>query len=378
MKLNKEIAIILVLSSLLLSALGVAFYFYNQGEAALISNNKLKVVYVAAKNIPKHTKITKKDLKPRNIAQKFIINKALLPNDIIGKYTIEKIYKNDTYTKEKLIKSLPKKQTNIVKVKKDTYKYTSYNMEFRMFRNPNYSLKPGDTIDIISVYKSMKPKANGSSNEVQYIAKSNKVLAFMSNGIKTDQTMKKVKRTRVVKKKTITDEITLKANEIILDIRKKDILRLIDDYNRGSQLWMVQTKHSIEKKKNIVSVKSNVKRSYPYKLYKSRGSNENLQATIHYADQENASVTKSKLIKLDYSNKCLNSDLYLMGISNKIHLRTGPSNGHKIARIVYRNYIIPYTNSVDSSWYRTCDGYYIHKLEAKELTKKQAMMRLGK
>ena len=56
MKFNKQIAIVLVLLSLLLSALGAAFYFYTQNNKALSSSNKIKVVYIVAKDI----KINKK------------------------------------------------------------------------------------------------------------------------------------------------------------------------------------------------------------------------------------------------------------------------------------------------------------------------------
>jgi len=376
MKFNKEIGIILVLASLLLSALGTAFYYYTEGQKALISGNKLKVVYVASKNIAKHTKITKKDLKPTNIAQKFIVNKPLLANDIIGKFATEKIYKDDTFTKQKLLRTLPKNK-KVAKVVADTFKFSSYNMAFNMFRNPNYSLNKGDIIDIISVYKATNKKSNGSSNEVQYVAKNNRVLGFISNGVKTNQTLKKVKRTRTIKKKRVTDEIVLKANEIILDIRKDDLLHIIDDYNRGNQLWMVQTKAIVKKHHQDTKLIA-TKRNYPFKLYISRGMNKNFQATIHYADQESASITKSKVIKLSYSSQCLNSDKFLVGISNNVHLRTGPSNRNKILRTVYRNYIIPYTNETNANWYRTCDGYYVHKLEAKVVSKQQAMSWLGK
>jgi len=378
MKFNKEIVIILVLTSLLLSALGTAFYYYTEGQKALISGNRLKVIYIASKNIKKHTKITKKDVRPTHIAQKFLVTKPLLLKDIIGKFANEKIYKDDTFTKQKLLRNLHKKK-KVAKVVVDNFQFSSYNMAFNMFRNPNYSLNTGDTIDIISVYKVTKKKQNGSLNDVQYVAKNNRVLGFISNGTKTNKTLKKSTRTRVINKKKIVEPIIIKANEIILDIRKKNLLHLIDDYNRGNQLWMVQTKPIVKKHNKIVKKKMiNRKRNYPFKLYNSRGTNKNFQATIHYADQKSAAVTKSKIIKLSYSKQCLNSNNFLIGISNKVHLRTGPTNRNKIVRTVYRNYIIPYTNKINANWYRTCDGHYVHRLEATVITKKQAMSRLGK
>ena len=378
MKFNKQIAIVLTLVSLLLSALGGAYYFYIQNKKAIKSSNQLIVVYVASKNIKNNAKIEAKDLKQFKTAKKFVLNKPLLKKDIIGQYAKENIYKNDTFTKERLSKTLVTKETKKGVI--DSFKFNSYNISFKMFRNPNFSLKQGDIINIISVYPSSIPKANGSSNAVQYVAKNIKVLGFLINGEESNNIKKKVKKTRTVKKKKITEEVMVKADEMILDINNKLLLSLTDDYNRGSQLWMVKTK-PIKKAKVMVSrttkqIKS--KRTYPTTLYKAKDGYDKFKATIHYADQKNAALTKNKTIKINTQEVCKNSDLFILGISNKVHLRTGSTNQHKIIRTVYRNYIIPYSKKVNPNWYKTCDGYYVHKLEVKEITKELVDKKLKK
>ncbi|MEA3228944.1 MAG: SAF domain-containing protein, partial [Campylobacterota bacterium] len=148
MKFNKQIAIILVLTSLLLSALGAVYYFYTLNQNIITKNNQLRVVYVASKDIAKHKKIEKGDLKKVQIAKKFLLATPLLNKEIIGKYTKEKIYKNDIFRKEKIINKLSDDINNTIV---EPFKYNSYNIAFKMFKNPNYAIKKGDIIDIISV-----------------------------------------------------------------------------------------------------------------------------------------------------------------------------------------------------------------------------------
>ena len=87
MEFNKQTAIMLALLSLLLSALGGAYYLYEQNQVIVKSNNQVRVVFVATKDIKKNILITKEDLKAVNIAKKYISiftitvkNKSPTPN----------------------------------------------------------------------------------------------------------------------------------------------------------------------------------------------------------------------------------------------------------------------------------------------------------
>ena len=381
MKFNKQIAVILVLISLLFSAVGGAYYFYTQNQKTMKINNQVRAVYVASKEIKKHTKIVKSDLKQINIARKYILTTPLLKKEIIGKISKENIYKNDMFRKEKLIKSIPKDKNSTV-IRK--FKLNSYNIAFSMFSNPNFSIKKGDILNIISVYQGTTKKSNNSPNSVQYVATQIPVIGFLLNGKEVDKTFKKVKVTKTIKKKKVTQTIEKKATEILIDIDSKVLLELIDDYNRGHQLWMVKTgkkEPKIKKnvvKKEIIQGKKVIKRSYPIKLYKPKNRYSNMKATIHYGDEKEAAVTKNRVVKVDMQKRCNNSDKYLIGISNHISLRRGATFRYKIVRTVYRNYIIPYDKMENKYWFKTCDGLYIHKNEVKEITKKYALKRLAK
>ncbi len=386
MKFNKQMAIILVLLSLLLSALGSAFYFYKLNEKSIIQNNQLRVICVASKNIDKNTKIQKEHLKKVKIAKKYVLATPLMEKEIIGKYAKVNIYKNDLFRKEKIMNKLG---DDVNKTVVDGFKNNSYNIAFNMFKNPNYSVKKGDTIDIISVYPTTPTKFTSSPNAVQYVASQIQILGFLSDGNETAKSINKVTVTKTVKKKKVKQVLNKKADELLIDIDSGVLLSLIDDYNRGNQLWMVKThkkeKIKVEEEKSIVEVKkikkpkvgnkSKVKRVYRTKMYKTKSRYENVKATIYYGDDKEASVVKNRKLKVE--TKC-NLTHYLLGISNKVHLRSGSSNRYKIKKIIYKNYIIPFHTMVNEDWFMTCDGYYIHRNEVKLITISDAKKRLAK
>jgi hypothetical protein len=375
MKIEKQTIIIMLLSSFLLSAIGAAYYYYDKNEKTKIKNDSLVVVYSASSDIKKGTKIDNSHIKEITIAKKYVLTSPLSKKEILNKYAKDNIYKNDMFRKEKLSIHLSAEKNSSVVI---PFKLNSYNMAYSLFRNPNYSLEKGDTINIISVYPAVEQKSNKSPNAVQYVASKIKVLGFLRDGKKSDKSIKRVKRTKNIKGKTIVEEVNIKANELLLDIDSKVLLNLIDDFNRGNQLWMVKTHPKVEKVKKQKIVKSNKKRSYPYRLYKARNKTNSIKATIHYGDEKDASKVKNAVVKIDKQKICENTDNYLIGLSNKVHLRVAPGNKRKIKRIVYKNYFIPYIKEENKYWYQTCDGYYVNKLEAKKVSKKYMEEKLGK
>ena len=250
MKFNKQIAIILVLVSMLISAIGVAVYFYFEQQKIIESNSKMVTVYVASKNIKRGTQITNDLIKKTQIAKQFILTKPLLKKEILNKYAKESIFKNEFFLKEKLAVKLEEKKEE--KKTSLDFKYNSYNMSFKLFNNPNYSLKPNDIIKIISVYPDIKGKKKNEFS-VQYVAKNIKVLGFLNDGVPTEKSIVRKKIKKVVKKKQVEQIVSIKSEEIILDIDQKVLISLINDYNKGKQLWMVKSKFEEEKKKVVKS-----------------------------------------------------------------------------------------------------------------------------
>ena len=390
MKFNKQLAVILVLLSMLLSALGIAFYFYNQSQEVLASKNKLVKLYVAKESIKKDTQITEKDIKETTIAREFILTKPLLKKEILGKFAKETIYKNEAFLKEKLSIKVKK----IVVEKKVDYKYNSYNMEFKLFKNPNYSLEPNDIIKIISVFPAgSKEEANSLASpeySVQYVANNIRVLGFLNNGKPTEKTIIKKKIKKLVKKKQIEEIIELKSEELILDIKEDVLLSLINDFNRGKQLWMVKSKldntieddekdkEKIEKlfekekptKKVTKKKKKYTPRNYPVKWYQAKSSSSTKTGTISYSNDTELKHTKKAKIVSSFAEECSKKDQLLIVKNSKAYLRNHPSIRAKIHKKIYKNYVIPYTSisRINPSWFMVCDGSYIQRKDVREIS----------
>ncbi len=400
MKFNKQIAIILVLASLLLTTLGIAYYFYNSGEEIKKKNNQLVTIYIAKDNIKKDTLITQAHIKKTTIAKQYILTKPLIKKSILGKYAKEAIYKNEMFLKEKLVPKIIK--TNDQKVL--DYKNTSYNMAFKLFQNPNYALEAGDWINIISVYSSsMNTEAKiNDLYSVQYVAKKIKVMGFLLDGRPSLKSIITKKIKKVVKKKTQIQTVELKAKQLLLDIDPNVLLHLINDYNKGKQLWMVKTKkptpEELKPKKDSITVvednkikvidlkekkkkelkekakkikrKKYIKKYYPVSWYKTKDIVQTKVAVIEYANNPKAKVKTSAKIRTNYVQECSQRDKLLIGISRKLYIRYKPSMKSKVNKVLHKNYILPYRNisTINSDWYELCDGKYVHKNEVKPIT----------
>lgn len=365
MNFNKQIAVMLVLASLLLSAIGAAYYFYDMHQQVVRDSAKKVKVYVAKNDIKKNHKITKDDLKEHFITKQEILAKPLHQKEIVDKYAKINIFKNEMIIKEK-ISSKPIDILDVEKIHED-FKYNSYNISFKLFQNPNYTLKKGDIIKIITTYQLTTDKLPKYS--VQYVAKNIRVVGFIRSGKAESKVFTKRKVKRKVNKKTVEVVEEVKSDEIVLDIPSQVLLNLIDDWNKGKQLWMVKSKIEKPKVKEVKKgTKKKVKRSYPIRWYDPRKDVSTKRATIQYSDlpKEGAKVSKAK-ISVDFTNECNKKDKLLIGVSNYVHLRSGTSFKHKILRRVYRNYIIPYKRKV-GNWYEICDGKYVHQNEAYEIS----------
>ncbi len=381
MKFNKQIAIILVLLSMLLSAIAVAIYFYTKNQEVLESKKQLVKIFIAKDNIKKDTQIKEQHIKETTVAREFVLTKPLLKKEILNKYAKESIYKNEAFLKEKLSPKI----VEVDKPKVVDYKYNSYNMAFKLFKNPNYSLEPNDIIKIISVYPESLDQ-NSNTFNVQYVANNIRILGFLNAGKTTEKTIIKKKIKKLVKKKQVEEIIELRSEELILDIEQDILLSLINDYNKGKQLWMVKskldnTKEDDEKdKKKIEELVEKVKpkkikrvykaRSYPVKWYQPKSSTSTKTATISYSNDTEMKQTKKAKIISSFAQECSKKENLLIVKSSKAYLRTHPSIRAKIHKKVYRNYVIPYTNisKINTAWFMICDGSYIQRKDVKEIS----------
>ena len=397
MKFNKQIAIIIVLASFLFSAIGVAFYMYKQNQAIIADSNKKVLVYIANKDIKKNMPITKEDIKKHYITKQELLDKPLSEKEIVGKYAKIDIVKNDIFKKERITSKIEikKKKEDIVK-----YKKNGLNLALKYFRNPNYIVKQNDIIDIVSVY------GVKSGPSVQYVARNIKILGFLIKKKPSSTISKEMEVTVMVNKKPEKQKKEIYADEMIVDMDNKTILSVIEDYNKGSQLWMVKTDFKVQKKKpkkpepaivkkeeikkpkvaaNVVKKEKKIKKAkrvkkvYPYVMYKSKKSISTLSAVIEYMDQadKKAQVKKAQIVK-NYDKECdENRDNLIVCIADNVFMRYGPSLKEKVFEVINRNYIIPYIKK-EGKWYRTCNGKYIHENEAKPIKVETALKKLGK
>jgi hypothetical protein len=367
MNFNKQIAVMLVLASLLLSAIGAAYYFYDMHQQVLRDSSKKVKVYIAKDNIKKNHKILEEDLSEHFITKQEVLSKPLLKKEIVDKYATVDIFKNEMFIKEKISPKPVGKDVD--KIHAD-YVYNSYNMGFKLFANPNYTLQKGDVIKIISTYKLTMDKLPKYS--VQYVAKNIKVVGFIRDGKPEAEVFTTRKVRRKVNKKMVEVIEEVKADELVLDIPSQTLLNLIEDWNKGKQLWMVKAKMEKPKEKKKLAQakakKSTVKRSYPIRWYEPRKDTSTKSASIQYSDlpKEGAKVSHAK-VTVEFKKECSDKSKLLIGVANYVHLRSGPSLKNRIVRRVYRNYIIPYQKKT-GNWYVTCDGKYVHQNEAYEIS----------
>ncbi|RXK04752.1 hypothetical protein [Halarcobacter bivalviorum] len=382
MQVNRQLIVILILASLLLSALGAAFYFYKKGVEEKKSVNELVTVYIAKDNIEKGTLLQVKHLAQTQIARQFILNEPLLKKEILGKYTKENIYKHEIFLKQKLTTKVEKEKAKVIPFEK-----SSYNIKFDLFENPNFSINQGDYINIISVLPKGKIDKKGkySDYDVQYVAKNIKILGFLRNGFRESETITKQKVKKIVKKQEIEELIDVKAEELILDVDLKVLLKLIKDYNKGNQLWMVKTKFAPEIKafkdedKQVVKEKTNKKTSYRYKLFVPEFKELKTSAVIQYANDEKGEKSKSKSVNIavDYRKQCSEiKDRFVVGNVSSFNIRENPNTKAKVKRVLSKNTIIPFIKEVED-WYLLCDNNYVHKNVVKQVNTKFVQEKVG-
>ncbi len=414
MHVNKQIVVILILASLLLSAIGAAVYFFKKNKETLKSKNELVTIFIAKGDLKRNTLIELKHLTKTQVAKQYILNKPLLQNEILGKYTREVLYKNEIFLKQKLNTKIEKNRAKIL-----DFKHSSYNMQFALFHNPDFSLVQGDFINMISVIPTTE-LLDGKvyDYDVEYVANSIKVLGFLRDGRTESETITKQKIKRIVNKKEVEQVVDVKSDQLIVDVEPTVLLRLIKDYNKGNQLWMVKTRESVQietsdqasvKKDVIQKVKdgkievtkntiNDIKikkvpkiakvikaKVYKYKWYKATSRTISRSAVIEYSKDGSKNVKDTKSAKrkdvniiLEANNDCSKiKDKLIIGKSNNFYARSQANKESKYKRVLHKNTIIPYIEIV-GQWYKTCDNKYIHTSVVTNISYKKAMKKLAR
>jgi hypothetical protein len=375
MQINKQLIAIIVLASLLFSAVGAALFFYKKNIQTQKDKSELVTIYIAKDDIQKDTLLTIENLAQTKIAKQYILNPPLIKEEILGKYTNETIYKHEIFLKQKLDTQIKKEDKKILDFEK-----SAYNMKFDLFQNPNFSLRQDEYIDIISVFSGnyTNDKDAISDFNVQYVANNIKILGFIRDGRYESQTITQHTVEKIENKKQVQKTIEIKADELIIDIDPEVLLNLINDYNKGKQLWMVKTKYKEEiidesQKEVIKAEDENPKEEfdkttiaplkYQYKMYKTLRSTMTKSAIINYSNDQNNenTVTKNIDIVIDSNKICSQiKDKFIVGIPNGFYIRSSASRSSEEKDLLSKNTIIPYLDK-QNDWYKTCDQKYIHE-----------------
>lgn len=401
MQINKQLIAIIILASLLFSAIGAALFFFKKNQQTQKAKNELVTIYIAKDDIPKDTLLTIENLAQTTIAKEYILNTPLTKEEIIGKYTNEKIYKHEIFLKQKLDTQIAKEEKKILDFKK-----SSYNMKFELFKNPNYALVQGEYINIISVYPegTSDNKGRFENFAVEYVANNLKVLGFIRNGRHESASITKQTVQKVVDKKTVETIEEVKSDEVILDIDLDVLLKLTENYNKGNQLWMVKIAYDETKDNNPEQTKEEIKNEiktmasnsqvstpkessneeraikYKYRLYSSDVTVLTQSAAIDYANDVNKEKSKIKNVEIavDTNKICSQiKDKFIVGNANSFFIRSTPSKDSLDKSLLYRNIIIPYTEKQEE-WYKTCDGRYVHQSVVNEVDLSFIQSKLGK
>jgi hypothetical protein len=390
MQLNKQLIAIIILVALLLSAIVTALFFYKKNKQTLEAKSELITIYIAKDDIPKETLLTVDHLAQTKIAREFVLNTPLTKKEILGKYTNERIYKHEIFLKQKLDTQIKKEEKKILPFEK-----SAYNMKFELFKNPNYALHQGEYINIVSVFPKGEPDKKGRylDFDVNFVAPNIKVLGFIRDGRYESQTITKHKVKKIINKKVQEVTESIKSDELILDIDLEVLLKLIKNYNLGTQLWMTKTKYTKEiekhikeeKEKEIIQKEKTTKittkpiiKKYKYTIYTPSKTTIKRSAVITYGNSDSIANSKDVNFVVLPPKLCSTiKDKFIVGVEPRFNIRSSASLKSTYKELLSKNTIIPYISKTND-WYKTCDGKFVHQSVVKEVDNTFVKNKLGK
>ena len=356
MKIDKQLFMILVFGLILIFSVFGVYYFFQKEKDSHIEGKF--AICIAKKDIEKNKKIL-----ANNTEEKFVSKSSglapLACSSVIGKYTKSDIVTNEMFVSEKLSSTpfLPS-DLNI-----SEFKHNSLNLPFKMFQNPNYTLKKGDKINIITVAQ------NDQSNDfaVNLVAKNVDILGFIWNGKKVDDVFSVQKFRTIVNKKDVEKTEEVKADELLVDIKNETFLNLLNEYSKSQGLWMLKTSQNntdieeVVKQSKIIYVQK-IKASQTkeeYYLYEPATKIETKTAMIKYNDKkEQQTVSDKKEIAI--GNLCADKTNVVLVTQNGATLFEKNDLNSKALRMVKKNSVLSFKRKIND-WYEICDGTFINE-----------------
>ncbi len=287
MKKDRTRLIIGILLSLVLFSSSVGLWLYSKEKNMDKEMQKMRYVYVMAKNVKKGTKISDEDIKLEKYPQQIITWNVPKKGNILHRYAKTDLYKGEPLMSSKLsIKPIVEKKIVANKPVIDqeeqnltvlnSFKGDSITLPLKSFHNIDPTLRKGDKIDIVSIDASLNALRKGENIKTKYAALGVTVLSFGYGTSLYKKIVKKVlNKNRQVAKTLFADTITLAVtpenvkNLLALYYKTKALnaQRPYNDNNKG-HLWLVKSKiddENILKEKEKLLLdykKAQKKRSY--------------------------------------------------------------------------------------------------------------------
>jgi len=258
---NRQIRLIIgILVGLILFASSIALLMYSkQNELKNYVEDHVEV-YVSSKHLNKGDLIGPKDIQKVFLPKSYLAFTPLTQSEIMGRYASVEIFAKEPLRKEKLSIAKPSKDKFVVfkpveKVKNakkqhlDNYAKDTITVSLGVFKNMDYSLKSGDTIDIISIFPK---KSKNQDFNMKYVALNVTIKSFISNAQETSRYISKGGKKLV------------KADSVIFEMQPKDLKNFLTVYyktltlysnriyaggkGKSGNLWMVKCSSEADEK----------------------------------------------------------------------------------------------------------------------------------
>lgn len=256
---NRRIRLIMgILVGLILFSSSIALLMYSKQSDLKKQVEDHIEVYVTSKHLNKGDLIGPKDIQKVFLPKSYLAFTPLTQSEIMGRYASVEIFAKEPLRKEKLSLVKPSMDESVVfksieKVevteitKSEEILNDTITISLSVFKNMDYSLRNGDTIDILSVFPKQTRK-NDFSFETKYVALKVTIKSFISNGAKTTQYIGQTAKGKL-----------LKADSVIFEMRPKDLKNFLSVYYKtlqlysskvysGGNLWIVKCSAEVDEK----------------------------------------------------------------------------------------------------------------------------------
>ncbi|QOP42206.1 SAF domain-containing protein [Sulfurimonas marina] len=232
---NKQMRmVVLILIGLVLFTTSLALLMYSKQSALENQVNKVKFVeiFVTTRDIQKGELLSANTIKKAKLPQEYLVGMPLTASEIIGRYAVVDIFKNEPIREQKIALVKPQEQNSSVVIKSKVQQekpelkdevFDTVSIPISVFKNIDTSLRKGDKIDIVSVENTQKGRE--IDFKTKYIALNITIDSFVANGKMTNSYL-----SSYVEGKPVF------AQNIILEISPKDIKNFLMLYYKTQAL----------------------------------------------------------------------------------------------------------------------------------------------